>query len=163
MLKTKPDGSKYRILHISGSSVSTYYLHLAKNFAKDAFNGADREKFDHILVFIRPATSEEDGPQWVFYDGITEFTEELFRDSMVAGPFMSQMKAIEKIQSMDIDAIQPHLFCYDGGVYYRNLFDLINIPYIGSSGAMYHINYDKWMTRCLAQGHNVRLPKGQLL
>lgn len=66
VLKQKPDGSKYRILHVAGSGTSKYYMYLSKNLAKDSYNGADKQIFDHYLVFIRPPREGEDEPKWIF-------------------------------------------------------------------------------------------------
>lgn len=68
VLKPKPDGSKYRILHVAGSGTSKYYMNLAKSLGKDSFNGADRQLFDHFLVCIRPPREGEDAPKWFFID-----------------------------------------------------------------------------------------------
>jgi len=150
VLKEKPDGSKYRIMHVAGSGISKYYMHLSKNLAKDSFNGADKEKFEHFLVFIRPPREGEDEPKWIFIniEQETEFTEEMFHDAVKGDDnFMPQVDALKHIKdTMKIDCIVPHLYCFNSGTYCRVAFDMLDIPYLGSPGSMNHIYASKWMS-----------------
>ena len=154
-------------MHVAGSGTSKYYMYLSKNLAKDSFNGGDKEMFDHFLAFIRPPMEGEDEPKWIFIDieQTTEFTEEMFLEAVKGKDnFMSQADALKHIKdTLKIDCIVPHLYCFNSGTYCRVAFDMLDIPYLGSPGSMNHIYASKWMSQSLVKGYGVRCPQDQLL
>jgi len=50
---------------------------------------------------------------------------------------MTTDKAISYIvNNIKADVVVPHMFCYPGMTYFRSVFDLLEIPYIGSTAEM---------------------------
>ena len=77
---------------------------------------------------------------------------------------LDSAEAVSKItKSIDVDVVVPHMFCYPGYTSFRSMFDMLNIPYIGTSAEMQGLLCDKWMTRGLMAQDGVRVAKGQLL
>ena len=67
------------------------------------------------------------------------------------------------VNRVDADVIVPHMFCYQGYTCFRSMFDMLNIPYIGTGAEMQGVLCDKWMTRGIMLQDGVRVAKGQLL
>lgn len=40
------------------------------------------------------------------------------------------------VKGIDADVIVPHMFCYQGYTCFRSMFDMLNIPYIGTPAEM---------------------------
>jgi D-alanine-D-alanine ligase len=63
-------------------------------------------------------------------------------------------------KSLDVDVVVPHMFCYPGYTSFRSMFDMLNIPYIGTAAEMQGLLCDKWMTRGLMAQDDVRVAEG---
>lgn len=64
------------------------------------------------------------------------------------------------MNSVDADVVVPHMFCYPGYTSFRSLFDLLEIPYLGTSAEMQGLLEDKWMSRGVAINDGCRMAQG---
>jgi len=79
-------------------------------------------------------------------------------------PKLETYEALDKIVNIIMpDVIVPHMFCYPGYTCFRSVFDLVKIPYIGTSAQMQGLICDKWKVRGIIQQDGVRVAQGQLL
>ena len=67
------------------------------------------------------------------------------------------------MNNIDADVVVPHMFCYPGYTSFRSLFDLLDIPYLGTAAEIQGVLEDKWMARGIAIQDGCRMAKAQLL
>lgn len=67
------------------------------------------------------------------------------------------------MNAVDADVVVPHMFCYPGYTSFRSLFDVLDIPYLGTAAEVQGILEDKWMARAIAVQDGCRMAKAQLL
>jgi D-alanine-D-alanine ligase len=67
------------------------------------------------------------------------------------------------VNTIDADVMVPHMFCYPGYTTFRSLFDLLDIPYLGTAAEIQGILEDKWMSRAIAVQDGCRMADAQLL
>merc|ERR1712187_551484 len=60
------------------------------------------------------------------------------------------------------DVMVPHMFCVEGMTRFRSLFDLLEIPFLGSHEYTIWPATDKATTKQLLDANNVSIPKGEL-
>jgi len=70
--------------------------------------------------------------------------------------------AIMHISNLAPDVMVPHMFCVEGMTRFRSLFDLLEIPFLGSHEYSIWPATDKATTKQLLDANNVSIPKGEL-
>ncbi|MHC5721244.1 MAG: D-alanine--D-alanine ligase family protein, partial [Nostoc sp.] len=76
---------------------------------------------------------------------------------------ISLPEAIQFIMSQNIDLVIPHMYCIPGMTYYRALFDLLKISYIGNTPDVMAIAAHKGKTKAIVAAAGVKVPFGELL
>jgi D-alanine-D-alanine ligase len=143
--------SVLRILHLVGSAYNEFYSHLSRLYAQDCLTAtADSSRYDFQIAYVTP-----DG-QWRFPPSLSP------EDIAITKP-ISLADAVRFITSQNIDLVLPQMFCIPGMTYYRALFDLLNIPYIGNTADIMAIGSHKARTKAIVAAAGVKVPRGELL
>lgn len=145
-------GEKKRVLHLVGSTKDTYYYDLSVYYCGlcDACPDLDRERYAFFFAVVG-------------LDGMWCFPESLQDEVLAAAPRMPLPQALERLASLQVDVMVPHMFCVDGMTRYRSLFDLLGIPFLGNHEYTVWPATDKATTKHLLAGAGVQCPKGDLL
>jgi D-alanine-D-alanine ligase len=110
-----------RVLHLVGSAVSEFYCDLSRLYAQDCLEStANPALYEFHIAYVTPDR------QW-------RFPADLSREAIASAQPMSLVEAVQIITSLKIDVIVPQMFCIPGMTYYRALFDLLHIPYLGNT------------------------------
>ncbi|WP_414530389.1 D-alanine--D-alanine ligase family protein [Nodularia chucula] len=140
-----------RILHLVGSAQNNFYCDLSRLYAQDCLVAiANRSCYDFQIAYITP-------------DGHWRFPRSLNREDIAISKPMPLVDAIKFISAQNIDLVLPQMFCIPGMTYYRALFDLLKIPYIGNSADIMAIAADKAKTKAIVAAAGVNVPHGELL
>merc|ERR1719240_364802 len=75
---------------------------------------------------------------------------------------LSLPAAIVQIGEIAPDVMVPHMFCVEGMTRFRSLFDLLEIPFLGSHEYTIWPATDKATTKQLLEANSVSVPKGEL-
>ncbi|MEA5583339.1 D-alanine--D-alanine ligase [Nodularia harveyana UHCC-0300] len=140
-----------RILHLVGSADNNFYCDLSRLYAQDCLSAiANRSCYDFQIAYITP-------------DGQWRFPRSLNREDIAISKSMPLVDAIKFLSQQNIDLVLPQMFCIPGMTYYRALFDLLNIPYIGNKADIMAIAAHKAKTKAIVAAAGVNVPHGELL
>ncbi|GFE68408.1 D-alanine--D-alanine ligase [Chroococcus sp. FPU101] len=143
--------SVLRILHVVGSAQNKFYCDLSRLYAQDCLiTTADRSRYDFYIAYITP-------------DGLWRFPSSLNKEDINTAKPMSLCDAIQFITSKNIDLVLPQMFCTAGMTYYRALFDLLGIPYIGNTPDVMAIALHKARAKAIVSAAGVKVPHSELL
>jgi D-alanine-D-alanine ligase len=143
--------SKLRVLHLIGSAVSEFYGDLSRLYAQDCLeNTANPELYEVHIAYITPDR------QWRFPTSLAPAAIDL-------APPLSLAEAIQTIVKLQIDVMLPQMFCVPGMTQYRDLFDLLKIPYVGNPGDLMALVADKAKTKAIVAVAGVAVPTGEVL
>jgi D-alanine-D-alanine ligase len=143
--------SKLRVLHLIGSAVSEFYGDLSRLYARDCLeNTANPDLYEFHIAYITP-------------DRAWRFPTSLSDSDIDAAPPLSISEAIQTLQNLNIDVMVPQMFCVPGMTQYRNLFNLLNIPYVGNTADLMALVADKAKTRSIVAAAGVTIPTGEVL
>jgi D-alanine-D-alanine ligase len=143
--------SKLRVLHLVGSAVSDFYAELSRLYAQDCLeNTANPDRYEFEIAYISP-------------DKTWRFPTSLSQDAIAATPSLSLAEAVKVLTDLQLDVMVPQMFCISGMTQYRNLFDLLNIPYVGNPAALMALVADKAKTRAVVAAAGVDVPPGEVL
>jgi len=92
-----------------------------------------------------------------------ELPYHLERGDVAKADKMPIASAIARITEISPDVMVPHMFCNDGMTWYRTLFDLLKIPFLGNKEYAVWPATDKAVTKQLLDAAGVQVPKGDLL
>ena len=131
IIKSKMEiAPKKLVLHLVGSvqDIFDYKLNL---FYASGFDLTKNRDFDHVFCLVRPKdryfTFVQDLSQVVSQDG-----SELRNDFKTKWFEMSVMiEMITKVVKPTF--VVPHIFCIEGATTFRAMFEMLNVPFIGSS------------------------------
>merc|ERR1719395_451887 len=98
----------------------------------------------------------------VHIDGAWSFPQGLDEKSMAEAKRMPITAAIAHIGRLAPDVMVPHMFCVEGMTRFRSLFDLLEIPFLGSHDYTIWSSTDKATTKQLLDANDVSVPKGEL-
>jgi D-alanine-D-alanine ligase len=134
-----------------GSAVDEFYCDLSRLYAQDCLDStANPALYQFHIAYISP-------------DGKWRFPTDLSRDAIASAQEVSLSGAIQILTSLKIDVMLPHMFCVPGMTYYRGLFDLLNIPYIGNTSDVMALAANKAKAKAVAAFSGVSVPQGELL
>lgn len=139
-----------RILHLVGSAESDFYCDLSRLYAQDCLTATADSCYDFLIAYITPDRN------WRFPASLSP------EDIAVAKP-MTLFQAIEFITAQNIDVVLPQMFCLSGMTYYRGLFDLLKIPYIGNTPDVMAIAAHKARAKAIVAAAGVKVPCGEVL
>lgn len=141
--------SSLRILHLVGSAYNDFYCDLSRLYAQDCLI-AMGEQYNSQIAYITPDS------QWRFPCSLTP-------EDIANSPPMSLVSAIKFICEQNIDLVIPQMFCIPGMTYYRSLFNILKIPYIGNPPDVMAIAAHKAKAKAIVAAAGVPVPAGQLL
>lgn len=151
------------MLHVAGSNVSSYYDTLSQVYGLPSFLNGPTEDFDHVIAraFSDSKTKET---KWQFLTkSQVKNTDNAKQELANSRTFTSDQAIAHITRNIDADVVVPHMFCYPGYTSFRSLFDLLDIPYLGTAAEIQGILEDKWMARALAVQDGCRMAEAQLL
>jgi D-alanine-D-alanine ligase len=76
---------------------------------------------------------------------------------------MSLGEAVQVLTALKIDVMLPQMFCIPGMTYYRALFDLLKIPYVGNTPDVMALTANKAKAKAVVAASGVSVPQGELL
>ncbi|MDP5339495.1 MAG: D-alanine--D-alanine ligase, partial [Nodularia sp. (in: cyanobacteria)] len=109
-----------------------------------------RSRYNFQIAYITPDS------QW-------RFPPSLNREDIANTKPISLVEAIQYITAQNIDLVLPQMFCIPGMTYYRALFDLLKIPYVGNTADIMAIASHKARTKAIVAAAGVKVPQGELL
>jgi D-alanine-D-alanine ligase-like ATP-grasp enzyme len=65
--------------------------------------------------------------------------------------------AIQVLTTLNIDVMVPQMFCIPGMTYYRSLFDLLNIPYVGNTPDVMALTANKAKAKAVVAAAGVKV------
>ena len=140
-----------RVLHLVGSAVSEFYCDLSRLYAQDCLKStANAALYEFHIAYITPDR------QW-------RFPTDLSRDAIASASPMAFAKAVQTLTALKIDVMVPQMFCIPGMTYYRALFDLLHIPYLGNTPAVMALTANKAKAKAVVAAAGVNVPPGELL
>jgi D-alanine-D-alanine ligase len=143
--------SVLRVLHLVGSAVDEFYCDLSRLYAQDCLDSiANTALYEFHIAYISP-------------DGKWRFPTDLSRDAIALAIPMSLAEAVQVLTALKIDVMLPQMFCVPGMTFYRGLFDLLNIPYIGNTPDVMALAANKAKAKAVVAFSGVSVPQGELL
>ncbi|NJL52962.1 MAG: D-alanine--D-alanine ligase [Hydrococcus sp. SU_1_0] len=140
-----------RVLHLVGSVVSEFYCDLSRLYAQDCLNAtADPALYKFYIAYITPDR------QW-------RFPRDLSQEAIASATPQSFAEAVQTLTALKIDVMVPQMFCLPGMTYYRALFDLLNIPYLGNTPDAMALTANKAKAKAIVAAAGVNVPTGELL
>eukprot|EP00419_Tripos_fusus_P032847 CAMPEP_0172777874 /NCGR_PEP_ID=MMETSP1074-20121228/201622_1 /TAXON_ID=2916 /ORGANISM="Ceratium fusus, Strain PA161109" /LENGTH=505 /DNA_ID=CAMNT_0013614803 /DNA_START=1 /DNA_END=1519 /DNA_ORIENTATION=- len=148
--------SPIQVLHLLGSSTSSFYFDLSVMYGRTAMEcpELDRSGFTHRAVILY-----QNG-KWGFPSTVDEAGVAEAEKSAVS--FGAAMAAIEAMTPA-VDVCVPHMFCVEGLTRYRTIIDMLGIELLGCSGEVCAVAQDKFTTKAVCEAGGVPVPKGELL
>jgi D-alanine-D-alanine ligase len=140
-----------RVLHLVGSAVSEFYGDLSRVYAQDCLEStADRSRYEFHIAYVTPDL------QW-------RFPADLSPEAIASTPSMSVAEAIQALIALKIEVMVPQMFCLPGMTYYRALFDLLGIAYLGNTSDVMALAANKAKAKAIVAAVGVKVPPGELL
>lgn len=143
--------SVLRVLHLVGSAVSDFYYDLSCLYARDCLeNAANSALYEFHIACVSVDR------QW-------RFPTSLNPEAIAAANPLSLAGAIQVLEALQIDVMVPQMFCLPGMTQYRNLFDLLGIPYVGNTGDLMALVADKAKAKAVVAAAGASVPRGEVL
>jgi len=140
-----------RVLHLVGSGVSDFYCDLSRLYAQDCLEStANTALYEFYIAYISP-------------DGKWRFPTDLSREAIAIADAMSLAQAVQILTALKIDVMLPQMFCIPGMTYYRALFGLLNIPYVGNKPDVMALAANKAKAKAVVAFSGVNVPQGEVL
>ncbi len=140
-----------RVLHLVGSVASEFYCDLSRLYAQDCLESTANEAlYEFHIAYITPDR------QW-------RFPTALDREAIASANPLSFTEAVQVLTGLKIDVMIPQMFCIPGMTYYRALFDLLNIPYLGNTPDVMALALNKAKAKAVVAAAGVMVPQGELL
>ena len=140
-----------RVLHLAGSAVSEFLADLSRLYAQDCLEAtADPARYEFHVAYVTPDR------QW-------RFPADLSPEAIRSAEPMPLADAIRRVETLNPGVMVPQMFCIPGMTYYRGLFDVLGLPYIGNSPSVMALGADKAHARAVVAAAGVRVPLGRVL
>ena len=140
-----------RVLHLVGSAVSEFYCNLSRLYAQDCLEStANAALYEFHIAYVTPDR------QW-------RFPTDLSSEAIAAASPKSFAEAVRALTALRIDVMAPQMFCIPGMTYYRSLFDLLNIPYVGNTPDVMALTANKAKAKAVVAAAGVNVPQGEVL
>lgn len=139
------------VLHLVGSPVDEFHAELSRLYAGASIAALDDpRRYRTRIAYVAP------GGRWCFPDDLSP-------EGLSAAVDMSLPQALSHIDQLSVDVMVPQMFCLPGMTAYRSLFDVLGVPYLGSSGDVMAIGADKARTRAIVGAAGVSVPEGRIV
>jgi D-alanine-D-alanine ligase len=143
--------SVLRVLHLVGSEKNEFYCDLSRLYGQDCLEStANAALYEFHIAYISPDA------QW-------RFPTDLSSEAITLAAPMSLAEAVQVLTALKIDVMLPQMFCIPGMTYYRALFDLLKIPYVGNTPDVMALAANKAKTKAVVAAAGVSVPQGELL
>lgn len=142
--------SMFCILQLVGSAESEFYCNLSRLYAQECLEALANSRYQFYTAYITP-------------DGLWRFPSSLSKEEIATTQPMSLAEAISFISAQKIDLALPQMFCYAGMTQYRNLLELLKIPYLGNPPEVMALAAHKAKTKAIVAAAGVKVPFSQLL
>ena len=142
---------RIKVLHLTGSPESQFFADLSLLYASGCLESAsDPDRYESTIAYASP-----DG-QWCF-------PKSLSSDAIGNADSMTFARAMQQLESFEIDAIIPQMFCHAGMTHFRSLSDLLDVPMVGNPASVMAVAADKVLTRSVVSAAAVRVPEATVL
>ena len=126
-----------------------------------AFNTERHNNFNHVWAVIRPTDQK-----WSFANQLSDIID-VKSKRRLASPDI-QWFDLTTALSMISEVIKPtlivpHMFCSQGATAYKSLFEVMKIPFIGSSAEKSVLGINKATTKAILMEGGIPVPPGQNL
>ena len=150
--------SVLRVLHLVGSAVDEFYCDLSRLYAENCLEfTANSALYEFHIAYVSPVSEAlKEARQW-------RFPTSLSREDLALAEPMSLAEAVQVLTALKIDVMLPQMFCVPGMTYYRALFDLLNIPYVGNTSDVMALTANKAKAKAVVAAAGVSVPEGELL
>ena len=111
---------------------------------------ADPERYEFQVAYVTP-------------DGRWRFPADLGRAAIAAAEPMPFAEAVARLVALEVDVAMPQMFCLPGMTYYRGLFDLLDIPYVGNPPDVMALTMHKAKAKAVVAAAGVGVPAGEML
>ncbi len=140
-----------RVLHLVGSAVSEFYCDLSRLYAQDCLESTTNAAlYEFHIAYVTPDR------QW-------RFPTDLSGEAIAAASPKSFAEAVQILTALQIDVMLPQMFCIPGMTYYRSLFDLLSIPYVGNTPDVMALTANKAKAKAVVAAAGVSVPPGEVL
>jgi D-alanine-D-alanine ligase len=140
-----------RVLHLVGSATTEFYGDLSRLYAADCLEAvANPDLYDPLVAYVTP-------------DGAWRFPADLTPEAIESARPMALAEAVHILAGLRIDIMVPQMFCIPGMTYYRGLFDLLGIPYLGNTPDVMALTSNKVKAKAVVASAGVRVPRGEVL
>lgn len=141
---------KNKVLHLVGSPNSHYYYSLSIFYANGTmslFEGQNNYEHKTLICTL--------GGNWYFQSSISPIENEAYK--------LDLPTALLQVMEWKPDIMIPYMYCFDGLIHCRSLFELLNIGYTGSSPDVMALTLDKWNTKAILNAAGVPVPMGEAI
>lgn len=138
-----------KILHLAGSVESKFLFDLSLMYCKTSWEELTKEFPNSFLAIV---TTDK---RWYI-------TQE-FENAMELVAPISESEALEQLKELGIDAVIPHMFCYEGMTTYRELMEKAGLKIMGNPSKVCDIAHHKQKTKTALRKASIRVPNGVYL
>lgn len=143
--------SRLRVLHLVGSATNDFFTDLSLLYARQCIEAtANCDRYEFLIAYITP-------------DRRWRFPASLHPNDLSEAKAVSLPAAVQFLSQQSIDVALPQMFCMPGMTQYRELLNLLEIPYVGNLPEQMAIAADKTKTKAIVSTAGVKVPKGELL
>lgn len=139
-----------RLLQLVGSPTDDFFCDLARLWGTGSITATRAAGYPDHIAYVTPDR------QW-------RFPTSLAPDAIAAAEPMGLDRAIAHIEALDVDLMVPYMYCLPGMTTYRALFDLLAIPYFGSSPTLMANTAHKGRARAIVAAAGVAVPEGEVV
>jgi len=141
----------FHILHLVGSPTDEFSYEISLLYARSFAAAKYEAAKDHINIFAVVDT-----------DGLWSFPEDLTQESMMMTKKFSVTDALSKILKSKPDLMVQHILC-DKRPIFTAMFEVLNIPCLGSGSQVSANIVDKAATRALLLQADLPVPPGTIV
>jgi len=138
----------YKVLHLLGSPTDEFSFSLSLMYARSFASAEYEEALDNTDMYavVHPG-------------GFWSFTEDITQEEALAGKMLEVTEALAAVREMSPDLMVQHILCAKRPLY-NAMFEILNIPFIGSSSQASANIADKAATRALLLQAGLPVPHG---
>ena len=138
----------HTVLHLLGSPTDEFSFSLSLMYARSLASAKYEEAVDNTNIYavVHPG-------------GLWSFPEDITQDEALAGKMFEVTEALSAVREMSPDLMLQHILCAKRPLY-NAMFEILNIPFIGSSSQASANIADKGATRALLLQAGLPVPHG---
>jgi D-alanine-D-alanine ligase len=139
----------YKVLHLLGSPTDEFSFSISLMYTRSLVSAKYEEAMDNsdMYAVVHPG-------------GLWSFTEDITQDEALAGKMFEVTEALAAVREMSPDLMIQHILCAKRPLY-NAMFEILNIPFIGSSSQASANIADKAATRALLLQAGLPVPHGR--